>query len=169
MPFDYTKSRSILAQTPLVLKSLLSNYKGSLEIKESEQAYTPINIVSHLINGEKTDWILRMRIILGDQDKNFPPFDREGFMGERYSMPELLEKFQAMREDNLRVFEQLFDEDKLGATGIHPAFGEVTLEQHLSTWVVHDLNHLYQLIRTLAKEYKSDVGPWIDYLHILRE
>ena len=59
-------------------------------------------------------------------------------------------------------------ETHLASEGIHPEFGAVTLKQLLSTWVVHDLGHISQIARVMAKQYKAEVGPWLEYIGILK-
>jgi hypothetical protein len=109
-----------------------------------------------------------MKIIkYGDPPKEFPPFKRTGF-DTALGLEESISQFETLRTQNLKVLDSEVKIDDLPKTGIHPEFGEVTLEQHLATWVVHDLNHLFQIIETLALRYKHTVGPWIRYLKILR-
>ncbi|MFI5135299.1 MAG: DinB family protein, partial [Chitinophagales bacterium] len=125
----------------------------------------------HLINGEKTDWIPRMKIILSkDGDKRFEPFDRFAQFKESKgkSLQQLIDEFKTLREKSIDELKKanLSDED-LEKTGIHPEFGTVTLKQHLSSWVVHDLGHIAQIARVMAKQYHDEVGPWKKYLTIL--
>ena len=56
---------------------------------------------------------------------------------------------------------------QLALEGEHPAFGAVTLRQLLATWVAHDLGHLAQTSRVMAKRYREAVGPWRAYLPVL--
>src|SRR5690606_23165334 len=58
-------------------------------------------------------------------------------------------------------------EAELALEGEHPAFGPVTLAQLLSTWVAHDLGHVAQTARVLAKQYREAAGPWREYLPVL--
>ena len=60
-------------------------------------------------------------------------------------------------------------EEDLERRGLHPELGEVTLRQLLATWVVHDLDHIGQIARTMAKVYTNAVGPWTAYLSILHD
>ena len=129
-------------------------------------------MVGHLIHGELTDWMPRMEIILSaNGSKEFTPFDRfaQFEVGKKKSMEELLTEFEELRKKNIQQLRsKSINEKKLGETGIHPHFGTVTLSQLLSTWVVHDLNHIAQISRVMAKQYKDAVGPWIAYLRILQ-
>ena len=163
----------VLERTPDVLSAMLqgvSDYWTSNN--EGNETWSVYDIVGHLIHGEKTDWIPRMEIILSDKtDKTFEPFDRfaqlEDSKGK--SLPQLLEEFKILRRENMehlrskKLTSELYEEK-----GIHPAFGQITLSQLLSTWTVHDLNHISQIARVMAKQYKEEVGPWIDYLKILQ-
>ena len=99
-------------------------------------------------------------------DKNFPPFDREGF-DKHLGVEKQLIRFETLRSKNIEILKRSVSVSELKKTGIHPEFGEVTLQQHLATWVVHDLTHLFQIIESLALRYKKIVGPWIQYLRIL--
>lgn len=173
MEFKLENALLILQRTPVVIRNLLTDLPDEwIQQNEGENTWSPYDIVGHLIHGEKTDWMVRVEIILGDSaDKLFEPFDRfaqfENSRGK--SLDQLLAEFEYLRIDNL---------DRLGALnlaanhflaeGIHPDFGPVTLKQLLSTWVVHDLGHISQITRVMAKQYKSEVGPWIEYIGILK-
>jgi hypothetical protein len=173
MAFDLTRTITILEQTPATLKTWLENMPQALvHANEGEGTWSPFDILGHLNHGERTDWIPRTRVILFEEDKHFVPFDR--FAQEKESagksIQQLLNEFAELRAANLkelRSFElQLSDFDK---TGIHPHFGEVKLSWHLSTWSTHDLGHIYQISRVMAKQMKEDCGPWVEYLRILQE
>ncbi|HLF63827.1 MAG TPA: DinB family protein [Saprospiraceae bacterium] len=174
MNFDLNKSIQILERTPSVLESMLDGLSDPWTMQnEGPETWSPFDVVGHFIHGEKTDWMPRLQIILSDQmDKQFVAFDRfaqyENSKGK--TLQQLLREFRSLREENLRRLKAIPSlEDRLSDTGIHPEFGEVTLAQLLSTWVVHDLNHIAQIARVMAKQYKEEVGPWIDYLGILRK
>jgi uncharacterized damage-inducible protein DinB len=172
MKFDLQQIILGLRSTPETLRVLLSNLPESwTHTNEGPDTWSPYDVVGHLIHGEKTDWIPRMEIILSDRDdKTFQPFDRfaqfQDSQGKKLS--QLLEEFAQLRKKNLDILTQknLTDSD-LQKKGMHPALGEVTLGQLLSTWVVHDLNHLAQISRVMAHQYKKEVGPWEAYLGIL--
>jgi hypothetical protein len=173
MHFTVEKSLEILERTPVVLENMLQNISPDwTSTNEGPATWSPYDIIGHYIHGEKTDWIPRMEIILSDQTgKHFVPFDR--FAQENDSkgktMEQLLEEFKVLRNKNVEILRSRnITETDLAKTGIHPAFGEVTLEQLLSTWVVHDLNHIAQISRVMAKHYKDEVGPWTEYLRILQ-
>ncbi|HMW39663.1 MAG: DinB family protein [Saprospiraceae bacterium] len=172
MRFDFAKAIEILSRTPDTLHSLLSGISEDWShVNEGGDSWSAYDIIGHLIHGEKTDWILRMEIILGQQvDRTFKPFDRfaQFQVSQGQSLEELLRTFAELRSYNLEILQSknLTLED-LQREGIHPAFGEVSLAQLLSTWVVHDLNHIAQIARVMARQYHEDVGPWIAYLKIL--
>lgn len=173
MKFNIQNSLDILERTPLVLETMLN---GLLEewIKSNEgpTTWSPFDILGHLIHGEKTDWVPRMEIILAQKaDSAFEPFDRfaqfENSTGK--TMKQLLDEFKDLRRSNIeRLRSKDLTEDEFELKGKHPVFGPVTLSQLLATWVVHDLNHISQISRVLAKQYKSEVGPWVEYLGILK-
>lgn len=173
MDFKLEKSIEILERTPRVLQTMLENISPDwTSINEGGQTWSVFDVVGHLIHCEKTDWVLRAEIILSDNpDKKFEPFDRFAQLEENKgkSMDMLLVEFASWRKKNIeRLVEKNLTTQDLNKKGIHPAFGEVTLSQLLSTWVVHDLNHIAQISRVMAKQYKEAVGPWIAYLRILQ-
>jgi hypothetical protein len=141
--------------------------------REGGDTWSPYDIVGHLIHGERTDWIARVRMILTrGEESTFEPFDRFAqFQDSRgRSLSSLLDEFAALRAENLETLREL----KLGPaefalTGRHPDFGVVTLGQLLATWVVHDLGHLGQIARVMAKQYRDEVGPWRAYLPVLSD
>ncbi len=173
MNFTVEKSIEILERTPGVLHTMLQNISADwTSCNEGKETWSAYDIIGHLVNGEKTDWVPRMEIILSDAaDKAFTPFDRFAQFEESggKSLQQLLDEFQMLRRKNIEILRSKKLTDKnLDEKGIHPAFGEVTLSQLLATWVVHDLNHIAQISRVMAKHYKTEVGPWIDYLGILQ-
>ena len=173
MQFSLTKSLEILERTPLVLETLLSGLSDDWTLSnEGGETWSAYDVLGHLIHGENTDWIQRMEIILDENgDKKFKPFDRFAQFEESKgkSLMDLIAEFKSARNRNLDILKQMnLQESDLDKTGIHPAFGTVTLRQLLSTYVVHDLNHLAQICRVIAKQYREDVGPWVEYLRILK-
>ncbi|MBZ0202136.1 MAG: DinB family protein [Ignavibacteria bacterium] len=172
MKFDLNESIDILSRTPAVLETLLSGLSNDwLNNNEGGESWSPYDIVGHLIHGEKTDWIPRMEIILSDSlDKNFSPFDRfaQKTQSKGKSLSELLEEFMTIRKKNIENLKSKnLTASDLTKTGIHPEFGEVTLEQLLATMTVHDLGHIAQISRVMAKQYFAEVGPWKAYLPVL--
>ena len=172
MKFTIDKSIEILTVTPSVLKALLSQLSSEwIYNNEGENTWSPFEIVIHLINGEKTNWVHRINIILSEsQEKNFQSFIRMGeneFHKEK-SMTDLLKEFTEMRYQNINSLKAMqIEADDLKKTAVHPVFGTVTLSQLIATWTLHDLNHLAQISRVLAKQWKNEVGPWKDFLAIL--
>jgi hypothetical protein len=87
---------------------------------------------------------------------------------EGQQLDTLLEEFAQLRVANLSALAGLgITPADLARTGIHPAFGEVTLSQLLSCWVAHDLAHIAQVARVMAKQYRDAVGPWREYLSVM--
>jgi len=172
MEFNLNKSIEILERTPEVLKTLLGGLSNEWILNnEGDETWSPFDVVGHLIHGEKTDWIGRMEVILSDKtDKTFKPFDRFAQFEESKgkSVSQLLEEFSILRKQNLVILKSKNINTKdLNKTGMHPALGVVTLENLLSTWVAHDLGHLAQISRVMAKQYKDEVGPWREFLPVL--
>lgn len=176
MTFDINKSIEVLSRTPIAIESLLSGVSEEwIKGNEGEGTWSPYDVVGHLIHGEKTDWIPRAKIILSDAvDKTFIPFDRFAQMQEDQERPieALLTEFKTLRAQNLEELRSLqldLHPSKLSEKGIHPDFGEVNLKALLSTWVVHDMGHVAQISRVIAKQYASEVGAWRAYLTILKK
>ncbi len=173
MVFDLNKSLEILERTPAVLETMLLNLSDEwIYSNEGEQSWCAYDVIGHLIHGEKTDWIPRMEIILAQNPgSQFEPFDRFAQFknSEGKSLQQLLEEFKLLRKHNLNVLRNKNLTDRhFSLKGKHPGLGTVTLAQLLATWVVHDLTHITQISRVMAKQYKNEVGPWIDYLGILK-
>ncbi|MFN7120173.1 MAG: DinB family protein [Saprospiraceae bacterium] len=173
MHFTLSQSLDLLARTPDVLLTMLQDLDNEWTTRnEGGDTWSVYDVIGHLIHGELTDWMPRAEIILSDKaDKRFEPFDRFAQMeaSQGKTLHELLQEFKMLRQQNLEQLraKNLTDKD-LERTGIHPAFGEVTLAQLLATWTVHDLNHIAQISRVMAKQYKEAVGPWVAYLRILQ-
>ena len=162
---------SVLGRSPAVLRALLQDLPESwLERHEGEGTFSPREVLGHLIHGERTDWVPRIKVILEHGDRQpFVPFDRRGFGDAgRVSLVELLDEFEALRKSNLAFLASVtLGTPQLALPGLHPELGPVTLGQLLATWVVHDLNHIAQVLRVMGKRYESAVGPWKPYLGIL--
>lgn len=174
MTFDVNKAIEILERTPSTLSSLLHGISNEwLRNNEGGQSWSPYEIVEHLIHGEKTDWIPRAKVILSDAtDKTFTPFDRFVQLNDdqEKSIEELLGEFKELRIENIKILRSFpINSSTLQQKGIHPELGEANLKQLLSTWVVHDLGHIAQISRVMAKQYKNEVGPWRAYLGILKK
>lgn len=169
--FDVAEARLLLARTPVVLSAWLSGLPDSwLDATEGGETWSPRIIVGHLIVGEETDWIPRARAILGPESgRRFAPFDRFAqFRRPRVAIETDLAEFARSRARSLEELDALrLAPSDLDREGIHPAFGAVTLRQLLATWTAHDLSHLAQISRVLAKRFASAVGPWREYLPIV--
>ena len=172
MKFDLNHSISLLVKTPGILSRLLTGLPEEwVTANEGEDTWSPYDVVGHLVHGERTDWIPRIMIILNDSDqKTFTPFDRFAQFEESKgkSLEELLEEFAYLRDQNLhRLRDFQLDESDLAREGIHPSLGKVTLQQVIATWVAHDLGHIVQISRVMAKQYKDEIGPWTEYLSVM--
>ena len=164
---------TVLEGTPDVLRTLVTAVPPAwMSRNEGDATWTPFDVVGHLIDGEEADWIPRARIILArGPSPTFVPFDRFRHMrlNQDKSIEDLLGTFERLRRQNVETLRG-FDlgHADLALCGIHPELGEVTLAQLIATWVVHDLDHLAQIVRTLAKQYGDAVGPWRAYLRVLQ-
>lgn len=174
MSFDIEEAIDVLRRTPSTLHALLDDVREPLvRGNEGAETFNPFDVVGHLIDGEETDWMPRARIILSDKaDKRFTPYDRfrHRERNANRTLTSLLEEFALLRADNLKELcsWQLTDA-QLNLKGTHPTFGDVTLRELLSTWVVHDLGHIAQIARVMAKQYRNDVGPWTPFLPVLTD
>jgi hypothetical protein len=173
MKFEIEHAIEILSTTPLVLKSLLGNLSDDwTQTEENREDWSPFDIVGHYIHAEETDWIPRAEIILGQREnKMFEPFDRFAMFekSKGKTLGELLETFAERRRQSLETLKSWnLTDEQLALKGMHPELGEVTLEQLLATWVVHDLTHIRQIVTVLAKKYSGNVGVWKEYLSILK-
>ncbi len=172
MVFTVDEAGVVLERTPAVLRALLADLpRGWIICDEGPDTFSPFENVGHLIEGEKSDWITRARTILDRHaDRRLQPFDRFAHRtaSSGKTMAELLAEFEDLRRTNVATLRgwNLTAED-LERVGEHPEFGMVTLRQLLSTWVVHDLGHIGQIVRVMAKRYRAEVGPWEAYLPVL--
>jgi DinB superfamily len=171
MDFNLKEALPILERTPEVVSSMVKNLPDLwIFNNEGGDTWTVYDVIGHYIHGEKTDWIPRMKIILGEGDKRFVPFDRFAQFrdSEGKSINQLLDEFAALRKKNISVLKQAhLDEKALNRIAIHPQLGEVSLRELLSSWVVHDLTHISQIARVMAKQYDIAVGPWKAFMGIL--
>ena len=165
---------AVLERTPGVLRAMLAGVPDDLiRGTEGGESWSPFDVVGHLIHGERTDWIPRLRIILAeDNSRPFEPFDRFAqFEASRdSSLEDLLDEFHRLRTANLEELRALLgDGIDLDASGTHPELGRVTAGELLATWAVHDLGHIAQAARVMAKQFGEDAGPWRAYLPVLRD
>lgn len=172
MAFAIDEAVAILERTPGALRALLGGLPAAwTAADEGPGTWSPYDIVGHLIHGERTDWIPRVRRLLEHGEAvPFAPFDRFAQFTESQgrSLAVLLDEFAALRAHSLSDLASLrLAGEDLARTGTHPAFGRVTLAQLLATWTVHDLGHLAQACRAMAGRYRDDVGPWREYLPIV--
>jgi len=171
--FNLDDAVAILERTPASLSALLVGLPETwVTATEGDGTWSPYDVIGHLIHGERTDWITRARHILAGETRPFEAFDRAAQFTESQgtSLEELLATFGELRRESVAMLlgMNLRAED-LDRKGLHPELGEVTLEQLLATWVVHDLDHVAQIARTMAKVYREATGPWSVYLSILRD
>jgi len=172
--FNVNEAIEILDRTPQTLEYFLSGLSdGWLQCNEGETTWNVSEVIEHLIEGEKNNWIPRLEFILHEgESKPFPHFDRFSHLNNKFqgSIEEKLFEFKTIRKHNINKLTSLIDSElHLELTGYHPAFGVVKIRELISTWVVHDLTHISQIVRVMAERYRTDVGPWISYLGILKK
>jgi len=170
--FRFEDALPVLRRTPATLRALLIGLPEVwLRATEGPKTWSPFDIVGHMIHGERTDWMPRIEHLLEHGERiAFPPFDREAmFEASRgRTLVELLDEFAILRTANLERLQSLgLTPTDLSRRGRHPEFGVVTLEQHLATWVAHDLSHIAQIVRVMGRQYSETVGPWAAYLPML--
>lgn len=172
MEFELDKAKEVLQRTPATLNALLNDLPNDWVLaNEGPETFTPYDVIGHLIEGEENDWIPRARIILEQgETRPFDKFDRfamyEKSRGK--SLSELLKQFEQLRGESIRQLDAMnLTPELLQKQGSHPALGVVTLSQLLSAWVVHDLGHIRQIVRVMAKQYREAIGPWTTYLTIV--
>ena len=172
MDFELEQAKEILGRTPSTLNALLRPLSESWIVgNEGPDTWSPYDVVGHLIHGEETDWIPRAKILLEHgEDRAFEPFDRVAMFekSKGKSLGELLDEFEHARARSLSDLDAMnLTPSLLEKRGRHPELGVVTLKQLLATWVVHDLGHVSQVVRVMARQYGDAVGPWQAYLSIL--
>jgi len=171
MQFNLKEALPILERTPAVVAAMVKDLPESwIYQNEGGDSWNIFDVIGHYIHGEKTDWIPRMKIILGEGDKHFFPFDRFAQFKDSKgkSLNQLLDEFATLRKQNIDELRSIMpNEEMLDLKGIHPQFGEISLREMLSSWVVHDLTHINQIARVMARQYEEAVGPWKAYMGIL--
>jgi DinB superfamily len=170
--FAMDEAVAILTRTPATLAALLRGLpQGWIAAHEGGNTWSPFDVIGHLIHGERTDWMQRAGIILEQgETRPFDKFDRlaQFTESEGRTLDSLLDEFAALRQKNLRELAALgLTDADLDRRGRHPELGVVTLRQLLATWVAHDLDHVTQIARVLARQYSDEVGPWRAYLRII--
>ncbi|MFF2094208.1 DinB family protein [Paenibacillus sp. NPDC058174] len=173
MHFKLKEAIEVLERTPRTLEFFLSGLSdGWLHCNEGTGTWNVHEVIEHLIEGEKNNWMPRLTFILQEgESKPFPSFDRYSHLNQKTetTIEHNLLEFKTLREQNLTALkEQLHPEIHLERTGSHPALGVVKVKELIATWAVHDLTHIAQIVRVMAKRYGSDVGPWSAYLGILK-
>lgn len=172
MDFRFDEALPVLQRTPAALRPLLIDLPEPWIVANEEPGtWTPFDVIGHLIHGERTDWMPRVEHILQHGDTvPFPAFDREAMFTEStgHSLTALLDTFAQLRVESLaRLAALCLTNADLTRVGRHPEFGMVTMGQHLATWVAHDLGHVSQIVRVMARRYTTAVGPWRAYLSVL--
>lgn len=170
--FDVDEGIAVLERTPGVFRAMLRGLPDAwTTADEGLDTFTPFDNLGHLIHGERADWLTRARVILVQgEDRTFEPYDRfaQNRESKGKSLDQLLDEFARLRTENLETLRgwRLTDRE-LALEGMHPAFGAVTLRQLLAAWVAHDLGHIAQTARVMAKRYREAIGPWRAYLPVM--
>jgi uncharacterized damage-inducible protein DinB len=170
--FDLDEAMDLLARTPGTMSALLRDLPDAwVRADEGPGTWSPLDVLGHFVHGERADWIPRAEIILQQgASVPFEPFDRRGHetWWEGWSLERLLEEFARLRACNLdRLDAMELDDAKLDLPGVHPELGAVTMRELIAAWVVHDLHHVGQVTRAMAKRYRDEVGAWGSYLSVL--
>ncbi len=170
---DLQQTIALLRRTPAALDTLLRDLPESWTHRnEGEGTWTAYDVIGHLIHGERTDWIVRTRLILEHgESRPFDRFDRWAQQRESAgkSLPELLDEFARLRSENLNTLEAMnLTAADLQKRGRHPMLGVVTLSQLLASWPAHDLTHLHQISRIMAHQYREAVGPWTVFMGVMQ-
>ena len=173
MNYNIDQAVSILERTPAVFRTLLEDLDDDWTMgNEGPDTFSPYDILGHLIHGEKTDWRPRVMIVMEHgTSRSFDPYDRFAQYEESRgkTVEQLLEEFEKLRRENIAWLKSLsIKEADLDKKGMHPSLGEVTLRNLLATWVIHDLTHIAQAGRVMAKQYKEEMGPWIEFFRIMK-
>ena len=172
--FSLDQSIDVLRRTPGTLRALLQDIGPAwARGTEGPETFSPFDNIGHLIDGEETDWMPRARIILAQgANRRFEPYDRFRHQerNKGRTLDSLLDEFARLRAENLRVLESWrLTDAQLDLRGEHPEQGSVTLRELLAAWVVHNLGHIAQIARVMAKQYKSEVGSWVPFLPVLTD
>jgi len=172
LSFELDEAIDLLKRTPAICRSWMRDLPAPwTDAREGPESFSPRDVIAHMVQGEEEDWLARTHIILEHgAERAFEPFDRYGFRNlyEGQSTEELLDRLEELRSRNLLALRSMnLTEQDLDQPGKHPELGAVNLRQLLASWVVHDLAHIAQVARVMAKRYTSDVGPWADYLPVL--
>ena len=173
MEHDLQQTMALLTRTPAALDALLRGLPETWTMRsEGEDTWSVFDVVGHLIDGERVNWLPRARMILeSGESRTFEPFDRLGHVreGRGKTLEQLLDEFTRLRQENVGELSALnLRREDLERRGRHPAFGVVTLLELLATWATHDLTHLHQVSRIMAHQYRESVGPWSAYLGVLQ-
>ena len=174
MTFELDAALDVLDRTPATVRALLQGLDDRwIRATEGPDTFSPFDNVGHLIDGEETDWLPRARIILaGGPDPRFEPYDRFRHYTRNVgrTLTSLLDEFESLRAANLETLRSWrLSEAQLDLEAVHPALGRVTLRQLLAGWVVHDLGHIAQISRVMAKQYREEIGPWVPFLPVVTD
>lgn len=169
MEFELTPAIEILERTPVMLQNwLIGLNRQWIENNYGAETFSPYDVIGHLLHGERTDWMARVEIILEQgESTTFTPWDRYAMRSESQgkSIDQLLNEFALARRNNLEKLKaKNLQASDLLRKGTHPKFGQVTLKQLLATWVTHDLNHVHQIAKCMAWQYRDEIGPWREYV-----
>jgi len=173
MDFDLKNGIAILERTPATMRALLDGLSPAwTDATEGPDTWSPYVVIGHLIHGERTDWIPRAQIIRAQgANRTFTPYDRFAQFRESQgrTLIELLDEFTRLRAQNVGTLKSWrLTDAQLALQGQHPELGAVTMRQLLACWVAHDLGHIVQVARVMAKQYREAIGPWTAYLSVMK-
>lgn len=173
MAFSLVEAVEHLQAAPAALRALTAAVPpAALRFREDTSAWTIVEVASHMADGEITDWMPRVDILLSDAaQRTFAPYDRRGGFAryQGWKLPQLVEEFDRLRRSNVeRLLSLELTPESLKRTAVHPELGSVTLEELLACWVTHDCAHFAQISRILTRYFGADAGPWKAYMSLLR-
>ncbi len=168
---NFKESLHVLNRTPQILKELLRDgSEGWRDLNEGENTWSPARVLCDLLRGDRAYWIENFRVIIEQRPYAFAAFPKQGQFDDidSFTINQLLDEFASIRKKNLEeVSEASLSFNDLLLVGHHANLGRVQLKELMSAWAVHDLGHINQIIRVIAKGFKSNIGPWQPYLDIV--
>jgi len=172
MQASLDKTIAVLESTPDALNGMLRNLPVEwTHSNEGGKSWSVFDVVGHLIHCDLGIWMFRSRWILENgESQPFPVFDREGHrqLTEGKSLSQLLDEFALIRAKKLNELRAMnLKPEDFNRVGKHPVLGAITIGHVISTWPVHDLNHLHHISRIMASQYREAVGPMEKFLGVM--
>src|ERR1700730_6393334 len=149
------KSLTVQAATAKKLGRLIKGVPPSkLRKRPAPDKWSVGEILAHLADAEIVGGF-RMRLILGAPGTPVAAFDQDSWVisghYEKRDPRKSVEQFRVVREANLSLLKSLKPE-QWKHYGLHSERGQETIEHIVRMFAGHDLNHLQQIERILAKK-----------------